>query len=121
MLQLHSQDCCLHGVEPPVPTNLLVKIALTATVIAQSAHVLCHGLVVGGSAAGIAVGTQVLGGIETESGGIAPRACTAALPCRSKRLRSIFDQRHPFRLAKFLKFPQVRALSVEMHRQNGAN
>ena len=89
VLQLHPQHRRLHGVQPAVPANLFVVVAATASMIAQPANMVGNAGIIGGDAAAIAVGAQILCGIEAEARRFpqraaffafhaAPKACAAS-------------------------------------------
>ena len=122
MLQLHPQHGRLHRIQPAVPSNLLVVIALSASVIPQTAHVVRDLLVIGGDASAIAVSAEVFRGIKAECRGlaqrpgflavstVAPNACAASSTMATS-----------WCLASLPKRIHVGALAVQMNWHDGAN
>src|SRR5438132_4954858 len=91
--QFHSKHSSLDCIHAGVPAEFIMKITLRTAVISQTAHVSGEVFVPCGSQSRIAVGAQILCGVETERGGDSQRTGALFAPCGSDGLRGIFNQR----------------------------
>ena len=74
-----------------------------------------------GDDARVSVSAQVLGGIETEGGGYAERACAAPVPFGADGLGGVLDNCNSEFLRDTVERVHVGALPVKMHGKNRAN
>ncbi len=130
--QLHAQHRCLNGIHATVPAKFVMVVAPRAAMVAELPHVLGHLRTRSGDDSRVSVGAQVLGGIETESGGHTERACSAPVPLGANRLGGVLDNCDSEFLRVFLgvflgvflndavECVHVGALAVKMHGKNRA-
>src|ERR1700761_4813955 len=101
--QLNAQNRRLQRIEPAIPANLIVVVALPHAVHAKRGCTLGDPGGVGGDHAPFAGRTEVLGGVETEGGRVPQGSSFAALPTSTKGLGRIFDQQYPVLLPYLLE------------------
>ena len=118
MTQLHVEHGGLNGVEPAVPSldEMLVFLALSE--IAQQPQPLCELGVVGDDRAAVAVGTEILAGIETETSDVTEAADAATVPARAVRLTRIFDHVESVPARELPDRIHRHGLTVQMHRHD---
>src|SRR5207302_7783853 len=96
------------------------EITTDAAMITQPAHALSHCRIGSGDASGIAHRTEILRRIKTERRRHSERACTLTSPGGTEGLSGVFDDRHIEFCCKLTEGIHVRALTVEMNRQQRA-
>src|SRR3984885_768456 len=119
--ELHQQNRGLQSVHAAVPTDLIVIVATTHSMHPQEADPFSDGIQSGCDHAGVSAGTEILGGVEAESGRVAQSARLAPIPAGSERLGSILDQHHAVLLPELLEAVPIDGLAIEMNRQNSPN
>src|SRR5271166_7127187 len=112
MLQLDAQHCRLYRIQTAVRPNLLVVVALPAAMVAQASNMLRQFLVAGGDASAIAIGAQILRGIEAESRTFAQPAGLLVAPLRAEGLCRVFDDLNPVLKCDPAKLVHVGALPI---------
>ena len=86
---------------------------------AQRLCTLRHGSVARGGHAGIAPGAQVLRRVKAERCGVAQSTGVHPAPACPEGLRRVLDQRQAVLRCQRLQGVPVRALTVQVHRQQG--
>ena len=92
VVELDLENCALESIEAGVPSDFVVVVALAHAVLAQHAGALGQLVGIGGDHAGIARGTEILGGIKAEGGDMAERAGFHAMALGTPGLGCVFDQ-----------------------------
>ena len=115
------EDGGLEGVEAGVPADLVVVVPLTHAVSSKHLHALGEGWVGGGGHSGVAVGAEVLGGVEAEGGDVAEGTGWNAVPSGSEGLGGVLDELHAGVLRERLESVHIGALAVEVDRHDGGD
>ena len=89
--ELDAEDRALHAVHAVVEAVADVVVLAGLAPVAERAHGLGVRGVVGGDAAALAGGAEVLAGVEAEGGDVAPGAGAAAVARRAVRLAGVLD------------------------------
>src|SRR5580704_1480810 len=121
MRQLYAQDGTLNCVHAAVPADFFVMVSSRTAVITQVPHVLSQIRVARSHEARIAIRTQVLSGIKTESRSCAQRSGAPVSPFCSDGLRRVFDDGQMKLVSDLLQCIHVSALAVKMHGQQSSN
>jgi hypothetical protein len=116
--QFQIQNCGLQIVEPTIETPFGDFTACRSAVIAQPGNAVGDFGIRSDYGAGIAVGAQQFGGIETECGGSAEGACADAVIRCAECLGGIFDQDEVMFLCKLQQRLHVTDATVQMNRQD---
>ena len=104
----------LDGIEAAVDALDLVDVLLERAVVGEQAGVPGEIVVVGDDGPAVAVGAEVLAGIEAERPGDAERPRLLALERREMGLGAILDEMEPVLVADRLDGLDVRRLAEEM-------
>ena len=119
MAQLHSKNCGLETIEAAVHALQIVVVLLGAAVIGEHPRRGNPLGVVRHERAGVAVGAEVLAGIEAETRDVGKRRDRASFVLRSMRLRGVADDAQAVLLRQRQNRIHVRRLTIEMHRNDG--
>src|SRR6185437_5889280 len=120
VLEFDAENRTLKPIHAGVPAQLLVMVAAAHAVLAQRAEALGNLVAAGGHHAGVAGGAEFLGGVKTESRGIAKRPCLRAAPFRIPGLGGIFDEKQTALASQVRKHVPIGALTIEVNGKNGA-
>src|SRR5439155_7335253 len=91
--QLDAQDSCLQGIQTRVPAKILVMVLDFHAMNAKRGQTRGPIWVIGNNHAGVAVGAEVLAGVETETTESAQGAGAFVLVFRAEGLGRILDDR----------------------------
>src|ERR1700733_3382595 len=119
--ELDQQNRRLQGVQPAVPTNFIMVVTVAHSMHTQEADAFCDGLYPGGDHAGLAGGTEVLGGVKAESRSVPQGTRPAPIPGGPERLRRVFDQEQVMVLFQQLEAVPVGGLAIEVNGQDRSN
>ncbi len=109
----------MQSVQTAVDTLDLVVVLVDPPVIGEHSCPCREVVVVRHDRAAVAVGLQVLTGVETETGDMAYRSDPPPLVVRPVRLRGILNDFQPVSVRQAQKRIHIRRLPVEMHGDDG--
>ena len=115
--KLRPEDRRLDLVEPRVPALPLGVVAAVPAVLAQLPEAPGDLRVVGGDGAAVAVGTEVLRGIERKGSRSAEAAGRPALEARAVALSAVFDDERSLARRERAEPVEIGDAAVEMDRQ----
>ena len=87
--------------------------------VAQQAHPFGDLRIVGGDRAGVAIGAEILAGVEAEARGIAQHADAPSIPGRAVRLGGIFDEYEIVARCQHRQGVHVGRLAIDVDGQDG--
>src|SRR5665647_2465374 len=116
--QLGPQYSGLQGVHPLAVAHVVVAVLLRAAVVGHHGAPAGQLLVVCGYHSGVAVGPQVLAGVEAEAGGRPNAAHLAALVLRAVGLAGVLQNRQTMEVGDLQNGVHVHRLAVQVHRHD---